>query len=124
MKGVLVLSAALLLAGAAHAQGAYSGSSITPLVINATPIQSCAKVSRGCNCMVVGARNEGPFEPSDFESFEQAVQEGEAALKASHPNIAEIAQRNREQKKAATQTATLVAAQDDRGRLVITSPKP
>ena len=124
MKVFLFLSAAFLLAGTAHAQGAISGSSISPIVINATPIQSYAKYSRGCNCTVVSGQNEGRFEPSDFESFEQAVQDGEAALKASHPNIAEVAERSRNEKKAATQTAALVAIQDDRGKMVITSAKP
>jgi len=120
----MVLLGALLLAGAAHAQGALSGSSISPIVINATPLQSYSRINRGCNCTVVSGQNEGGFQPSDFESFEQAVQDGEAALRASHPNIAEVAQRTREQKKAATQTAALVAVQDDRGKVVITSPKP
>src|SRR5271155_3938083 len=100
MKSILVMSGALLLAGAAHAQGGLSGSSISPIVINATPLQTYSRISRGCNCTVVSGQNEGRFEPSDFESFEQAVQDGEAALKASHPNIAEVAERSRNEKKA------------------------
>jgi hypothetical protein len=124
MKTVLLLSAALLLAGTAHAQGAYSGSSLSPVVINATPIQPYGKITRGCNCTVVSARNDGAFFPSAFEGYDQAVQEGETALKDAQVTVAEAARLNREQKKTAPQTATLVAVQDDRGRVVYTSQKP
>lgn len=120
MKGFLVVSAAMLLSGAAHAQGSLTGSSITPIVINATQIQSYSRISRGCNCTSVSGRNDGQFSPSEFETFEQAVLAGELALKSGHPDIAEIARQTREQKKAASQSAALIAVQDDRGRLVFT----
>jgi len=123
MKGILVLSAALLLSGAAHAQGSLTGSSISPIVINATQITSYSRINRGCNCTSVIAQNDGQFSPSEFESFEQAVLAGELALKSGHPDIVEIARQTREQKRAASQAARLVAVQDDRGRLVYT-PQP
>jgi hypothetical protein len=120
----MVLSAALLLAGTAHAQGGLSGSSLSPIVINATPIQPYGKIVRQCNCTVTSARNDGSFDPTAFESYDQAVQEGELALKDGQPGIAEIARHYREQKKTAPQAATLFAVQDNRGRLIVTSQKP
>jgi hypothetical protein len=124
MKSLLLLSAALLLAGTAHAQGGLSGSSLSPVVINATPIQPYGKIVRQCNCTVTSARNDGPFDPSAFENYDQAVQEGELALKDGQPGIAEVARLYRKQKKVAPQTVTLVAIQDNRGRVVFTSQKP
>jgi len=123
MKGVLVAAAALFLVGTAHAQGSYSGSTLSPIVINATPITPYGKISRGCNCTITSGRNDGIFAPTAFESYDQAVQEGELALRQSEPSLAEVARQTREQKKAAAQSAVLVAVQDNRGRVVITSPK-
>ena len=120
MKGVFVLSAVLLLAGASHAQSGYSASSIQPIVLNVAPITSYSTITRGCNCSVISARNEGTFFPSTFEGYDQVLQEGQLALKAGPLSVAEAARLNRAQKKAATQTAVLVAVQDDRGRLVYT----
>ncbi|MGA8223909.1 MAG: hypothetical protein WB780_19830 [Candidatus Acidiferrales bacterium] len=123
MKGILVLSAVLLLSGAAHAQG-FSGASISPITIDAAPITSYSRITRQCNCTVVSGRNDGLFAPTAFEAYEQAMQDGEAALKAGQPSIVEAAQLNREQKKAATQKATLYAMQDNRGRVILTAVRP
>jgi hypothetical protein len=122
MKGMLVLAGALLLAGAARAQG-ISGASISPIMLEAGPITSYSRITRQCNCSVVSGRNDGLFAPTAFESYEQAVQEGEVALRAGQPNIVEAAQLNRDQKRAATRKATLVAVQDYRGRLILTEAK-
>jgi hypothetical protein len=123
MKGMLVLAGALLLTGAAHAQGGMSGASISPIMIEAGSITSYSRISRQCNCSVVSGRNDGVYAPTAFESYEQAVQEGEVALRTGRPNIVEAAQLNREQKKVATQRAALVAVQDYRGRLILTEAK-
>lgn len=120
MKGIFVLSAVLLLAGAAHAQSGYSGSSIAPLVLNAAPITSYSTITRQCNCSVVSARNDGQFFPSAFEGYDQALEAGQVAIRTGQPTVAEAARLYREQKKAAAQTAALIAVQDDRGRLVYT----
>lgn len=72
----------------------------------------------------VSARNDGPFIPSTFENYTDAVAEGGKALNARPVTLGEFSRQMREQKKAEGQRARILIDQDAYGRIEITSREP
>jgi len=130
MKKMLILAAALLVASTARGQigGGFAAGSLT-----ASNFTSVTHVGNICNLgtgvdqrasVVTSAKNDGPFLPTSFQSYDEAIQAGRQMLNSKPANLGEIARKAREEKKAATQTAILVVVQDQRGRMIAATPQP
>lgn len=64
----------------------------------------------------VSAKNDGAFEPTSFQSYDEAVASGRAATGTREPSIAEIAKLTQEQRSIAPKARILVE-QDVEGKL-------
>lgn len=130
MKRVLLLAGVLLVAGSAHAQiggslnsggGFNSVNGITPYRIAS---MRCDASSDPRSSVVTAAKNDGPFEPTTFATYDQAIEIGRIAANAGPPKLGEIARQSREQKKNPTQSPVLVAEQDQFGRMIVKTHTP
>ncbi|MGH9712602.1 MAG: hypothetical protein ACRD5M_04805 [Candidatus Acidiferrales bacterium] len=130
MKRVLILAGGLLMATSAHAQiggsinsggGMNSVSGITSYRIAS---MRCDSGSDPRSSVVTAAKNDGPFEPTTFATYEQAIEIGQIAANAAPPRLGEIARQTREHRKNATQPPVLVAEQDQFGRMVVKTQTP
>jgi len=122
MNKILFLMAAVLVAGSAHAQGSVGGGGLNSV----TGLSSYRIATLGIDCgasdprasQVTSAKNDGPFLPSTFASYDHAMEIGQAAANAKPPMLGEIARAVREQKKTAKQSAVLIVEQDHYGRMI------
>jgi hypothetical protein len=64
----------------------------------------------------VSAKNDGPFLPSTFQSFDKAVELGKAEAGTREPSIVEVARMTQEQKATAVR-ARIRVEQDVAGRM-------
>jgi hypothetical protein len=64
----------------------------------------------------VSAKNDGAFEPTSFQSYDEAVASGKAATATREPSIAEIAKMTQEQ-RATVPRARILVEQDADGKL-------
>ena len=128
MKKILFLAAALFLASTAHAQssiglGGGSGVSFPTVSHIGTILTLGTGVDQRASC-VTGAKNDGPFIPSAFQSYDEAVGAAEKIANAKPMTLGEIARQAREEKKIAQQTAVLVISQDQRGNMIASARLP
>ena len=115
MKKIILLAGIMFLAASARAQigGGTLGFSHPNLSSRvAAPSASQAQVN-------VSAKNPGEFVPSTFESYKEAVILGQEELDARPLTVAEAARIHQAARKSEIQKATLVAEQDDSGKMVI-----
>jgi hypothetical protein len=129
MKKFLFLAAALLVAGTAHAQasvglgGGMSGVSFPTVSHIGSILTLGTGVDQRASC-VTSAKNDGPFMPSSFQSYDEAIAAGQKLVNAKPASLGEIARQAREEKKAAPQVAVLVISQDERGRMIASARLP
>ncbi|HYL68886.1 MAG TPA: hypothetical protein VEX69_06960 [Candidatus Limnocylindria bacterium] len=125
MKKILILVGALLTAGTAHAQGSLSSgggiNSVNGITSYRIASMRCDSAVDPRSTVVTTAKNDGPFMPSTFASYDEAVEIGQLAANAKPPRLGEIARSNREQKKSAGQSAILIVEQDQYGRMIAKS---
>jgi hypothetical protein len=72
----------------------------------------------------VSARNDGPFVPSTYVNYSDAVAEGGKTLNARPLSLGEFSRQVREQKKAEGQKSRILIDQDAYGRIEITPREP
>lgn len=65
----------------------------------------------------VSARNDGPFVPSMFENYSDALAEGDKELNARPTSLGDLSRQLREQKKATGDKARIFVDQDEYGNL-------
>lgn len=127
MKKILFLVAALLAASTAHAQSSVGGGLSGTSFPTVTHIGSILTLGTGVDqrsSRLTSAKNDGPFLPSSFESYDEAVAAAQKIAGAKPLSLGEIARQVREDKKAATQTAVLVISQDQRGNMIASARMP
>ena len=72
----------------------------------------------------VSARNDGPFVPSTFENYSDAVAEGDKELNARPASLGDLSRQVREQKKATGDKARIFVDQDENGKLRYSPREP
>ena len=130
MKRVLLVAGVLLMASSAHAQiggsinsgGGFNG--VNGITSYRIASMRCDSGSDPRASVVTAGKNDGPFQPSTFATYYQAIEIGHAAANAAPPRLGEIARQAREEKKSAKQSAALIAEQDQFGRMIMTSQMP
>jgi hypothetical protein len=122
MRNILVLVGALLAAGTAHAQGSLSSgggiNSVSGITSYRISSMRCDSAVDPRSSIVTAAKNDGPFMPTTFASYDEAIEIGQLAANAKPPRLGEIARSVREQKKSAGETAILIVEQDQYGRMI------
>jgi hypothetical protein len=122
----LVLVGIFLATGIAHAQGSISSGGGLNSVNGITSYRIASMRCDGGGSdprasQVISAKNDGPFLPSTFASYDQAIEIGQLAMDAKPPRLGEIARFVREQKRKARQSAILMVEQDQYGRMITKS---
>ena len=132
MKKLIVLAGFLTLAGAAHAQ--QRGGGAAPSAFPSAGGGSgggggLSSPSHSASASLPGpystpranasATNTGEFVPTMFQSYQEAVSEGQRELDARQPQLAEAARMAQAAKKSAAGKAVMAAGQDNEGNLVI-----
>lgn len=74
--------------------------------------------------MNVSARNDGPFVPSTFENYSEAVAEGDKELNARPLSLGDLSRLLREQKKATGDKARVFVDQDEDGKIRYSPREP
>lgn len=74
--------------------------------------------------MNVSARNDGPFVPSTFENYSEAVAEGDKELNARPLSLGDLSRLLREQKKATEDKARVFVDQDEHGKIRYSPREP
>jgi hypothetical protein len=129
MKKILFLAAALMVASTAHAQasvglgGGISGVSFPSVTHIGTILTLGTGVDQRASC-VTSAKNDGPFMPSAYQTYDEAIAAAQKIVNAKPMTLGEIARQAREEKKAAPQVAVLVISQDDRGKMIASARLP
>lgn len=129
MKKILFLAAGLFLASTAHAQaslglgGGNSGISFPTVSHIGSILTLGTGVDQRASC-VTSAKNDGPFIPSAFQSYDEAITAAEKVANAKPMTLGELARRVREEKKVAQQTAVLVISQDQHGNMISSARLP
>jgi hypothetical protein len=125
MRMTFLLMGALLAAGSAHAQGSLSSggglNSVNGITSYRIATMRCDSAVDQRSSQMIGAKNDGPFLPTTFAEYRQAVEIGQLAANARPPRLGEIARAVRQQKMSARQSAVLIAEQDEYGRMIISS---
>lgn len=126
MKKILILAGLLMAATAAHAQGfGGAGLSAPTFTNNLSSIGNLCTFGTGAtdprSSTIVAGKNDGVFQPTSYQSYEQAIAEGIKIRNAQPASLGEVARQAREDKKAAKQTAVLIVSQDDRGNMTVTA---
>lgn len=71
----------------------------------------------------VSAKNDGPFLPSSYQSYDKAIETGKAEVGARQPSVVEVARMAQEQKMA-TAKARFIVVQGVDGRLQEVKAQP
>jgi hypothetical protein len=133
MRKTLLLAGILFLAGTARAQmggsinnlgsissgGSLNGAAglnagaLTPISVSSAPTTAADYVVNQ------NSKNPGPFVPSKFASYGEAVALGKLEAEMKPMTLAEAARLAQEQKKVASKKLPIVMASNDDGTLVI-----
>lgn len=126
MRKILLLAGALLIAGTAHAQ-AYGAGINSTSGISAYRIQSMRCDAGGGDMrasVVTTGKNDGPFLPTTFASYDEAIENGLIVANTAAPKLGDVARQAREQKKNSVQSAVLIVEQDQYGRMITKAQTP
>ena len=72
----------------------------------------------------VSARNDGPFVPSTFENYSDAVAKGDREVNARPVSLSDLSRQLRDQKKAMGDKARIFVDQDEYGNLRYSPREP
>jgi hypothetical protein len=65
----------------------------------------------------VSAKNDGPFLPSSYQSYDKAVELGKTETAAHEPSVVEVAKMTQQQHAAAASKSRFIVVQDVEGKL-------
>ncbi|HYL45715.1 MAG TPA: hypothetical protein VEU52_01680 [Candidatus Limnocylindrales bacterium] len=134
MRKTILAAAIFLFAGAsaAYAQhpaamspsaNTFGGGGVSGGGISAAPAGVRSKPAPP-PAVSVGARNDGPFVPSMYESYSDAVADGAKVLNSRPTSLGDLSRQVREQKKAKGDKARIFVDQDEDGKLQYSPREP